>query len=95
MSRLNNIRNHSNPLKFIISKILIRTKLCKLFTITQDHYVLKFHPTALARDKWIDPNYRHAAEDNFFLDYARFDRWHCARGCSGFHDRGIWPDPHQ
>ena len=71
MSRLNTIRNHSNPLKFIISKILIRTKLCKLFTITQDHYVLKFHPTALARDKWIDPNYRHAAEDNFFLDYVK------------------------
>lgn len=71
MSRLNNIRNHNKPLKFIIAKILIRTKLCKLFTITQDHYVLKFHPTSLAREKWVDANYKHAAEDNFFLDYVK------------------------
>ena len=73
MSHLNNIRNHNKPLKFIIAKILIRTKLCKLFTITQDHYVLKFHPTSLAREKWVDANYKHAAEDNFFLDYVKKD----------------------
>ena len=71
MSNFKNIRNKNNPLKFLIAKILIRTKLCTLFTITQDHYVLKFHPTSLARDKWVDANYRHAAEDNFFLDYVK------------------------
>ena len=73
MSSFKNIRNKNNPLKFLIAKILIRTKLCMLFTITQDHYVLKFHPTSLARDKWVDADYRHAAEDNFFLDYVKKD----------------------
>ncbi len=71
MSSSKNIRNKNNPLKFLIAKILIRTKLCTLFTITQDHYILKFHPTSLARDKWVDADYRHAAEDNFFLDYVK------------------------
>ncbi len=73
MFKLNSIRKKNNLLKFIIAKILIRTKLCKLFTITQDHYVLKFHPTSLSRDKWVDANYKHAAEDNFFLDYVKKD----------------------
>ena len=71
MFSFNNIKNSNNPLKFLIAKILIRTKLCTLFTIKQEHYVLKFHPTGLARDKWMDVNYIHAAEDNFFLDYVK------------------------
>ena len=71
MFSFNNIKNSNNPLKFLIAKILIRTKLCTLFTIKQEHYVLKFHPTGLARDKWVDVNYTHAAEDNFFLDYVK------------------------
>ena len=71
MSNFKNIRNKNNPLKFLIAKILIRIKLCTLFTIKQEHYVLKFHPTGLARDKWVDVNYIHAAEDNFFLDYVK------------------------
>tara|TARA_B100000678_G_scaffold261665_1_gene243318 strand:+ start:492 stop:1331 length:840 start_codon:yes stop_codon:yes gene_type:complete len=71
MFSFNNIKNSNNPLKFLIAKILIRIKLCTLFTIKQEHYVLKFHPTGLARDKWVDVNYTHAAEDNFFLDYVK------------------------
>jgi len=65
-----NSLNQKNPTKFIISKILIRLKISKYFTINQDGYKLRFFPSALSRLLWIDPNEPHTASI-FFPDYLK------------------------
>lgn len=65
-----NSLSQKNPTKFIISKILIRLKISKYFTINQDGYKLRFFPSALSRLLWIDPNEPHTASI-FFSDYLK------------------------
>tara|TARA_B110000014_G_C20121326_1_gene594378 strand:- start:852 stop:1682 length:831 start_codon:yes stop_codon:yes gene_type:complete len=69
---LTEIRKQNHPLKFILAKILIRTNLCKFFQIEQNSYKLKFYPSALSRQLWINPNYSHTAS-RFFQDYLQKD----------------------
>jgi len=71
MSDLNSILHHERPLKFLTAKILMRTGLCRFFTISLEHYMMKFYPTSLSRNKWINPNYIHVAEDPIFKDYMK------------------------
>ena len=71
MNYINSILSHEKPLKFLIAKILIKTNLCRFFTIRQSHYTLKFFPTALSQNKWINQNYVHAADDPFFQHYIK------------------------
>jgi FkbM family methyltransferase len=67
---LKEIKNQEHPLKFIIAKLLIRTNLCTFFQIKQNSYKLKFYPSALSRQLWINPNYLHTAS-RFFQDYLQ------------------------
>lgn len=65
-----NSLKQKKPLKFIISKLLIRFKISKYFTINQEEYKLHFFPSALSRLLWIDPKEPHTASI-FFSDYLR------------------------
>ena len=67
---LKEIKKQDHSLKFIIAKLLIRTNLCTLFDIKQNSYKLKFYPSALSRQLWINPNYSHTAS-RFFQDYLK------------------------
>ena len=67
---LKEIKKQDHSLKFIIAKLLIRTNLCTLFHIKQNSYKLKFYPSALSRQLWINPNYSHTAS-RFFQDYLQ------------------------
>mgnify|MGYP001372166809 CR=1 FL=1 len=58
------------PLKFLVSRILIRSKLCKLFIIKQKNYNLRFDPVSSSGALWINPNYHHPA-NVFFSDYLK------------------------
>ena len=58
------------PLKFLVSRILIRSKLCKLFIIKQKNYNLRFYPVPFLGTLWINPNYQHTA-NVFFSDYLK------------------------
>jgi len=71
MNYLNSTISHEKPLKFLVAKFLVKTNLCRFFTIHQNRYDLKFFPTSLSQNKWIDPNYIHAAEDPFLQDYIK------------------------
>ena len=71
MNYFYSVITHDKPLKFLIAKFLIKTNICKFFTIHQNHYKLKFFPTALSQNKWINPNYVHASDDPFFEDYIK------------------------
>jgi len=71
MNYFTSILSHEKPLKFLTAKILIKTNLCRFFTIRQSHYSLKFFPTALSQNKWINQNYVHAADDPFLQHYIK------------------------
>ena len=58
------------PLKFLVSRILIRSKLCKLFIIKQKNYNLRFDPVSSSGALWINPNYYRPA-NVFFSDYLK------------------------
>ena len=58
------------PLKFLASRILIRSKLCKLFIIKQKNYNLRFYPVPFLGALWINPNYQYAVYV-FLNDYLK------------------------
>ena len=53
------------PVKFIASRLLWHTGLCRLIKIKCRNYFLRFYPTALSASIWIDPDDRH--DDEVFL----------------------------
>lgn len=52
------IKRHPKPFRFIVAKLLFVTGLCRLFVIKQDGYKLRFHPSNLAFQLWINPEQR-------------------------------------
>ena len=66
----NILRKRKHPLKFLISRILLKSGLCKYFVIQKNGFVLRFYPTALSAALWIDPSNRQA-DEIFFQRYLR------------------------
>jgi FkbM family methyltransferase len=46
------VRSRPNPLKFLIGTLLVRTGLCRLFTINRNGYKVIFFPSSLSRSLW-------------------------------------------
>lgn len=64
------LRSESRPLKFLCSRILWKTGLCRFFTINCDRFRLKFFPTALSCALWTDSSAR--ADDEMLInDYLK------------------------
>jgi FkbM family methyltransferase len=49
------VRSQPHPIKFLLSRLLMKTRLCWLFTINQDGFTLRFYPSAASAKLWIDP----------------------------------------
>jgi len=72
----NVIQAQDNPVKFIIAKLLIRMKISKYFLIKQKHYKLRFYPTKISRELWINPEFwekNWSLRNNFFWNYLKKD----------------------
>lgn len=74
MRKLQNVmmrlRSEPKPIKFILSRILWKTGLCRLFLIKRNNYQLKFYPSALSCGLWYDNQARN--EDEVFInDYLK------------------------
>lgn len=72
----NTIQAQNNPIKFIIAILLMRMKISKYFLIKQKHYKLKFYPTKISRELWIDPEFLEknwSIRNNFFWNYLKKD----------------------
>ena len=70
------IRAQNNPVKFVIARFLMRTKISKFFIIKQKHYRLRFYPTKISRELWIDPKFwekNWSLRNNFFWNYLKKD----------------------
>ena len=66
-----NIKKQKHPIKFIISKILIRSRCSTFLKIKRKHYKLRFYSSSEAsRVLWIDPDYSIEIED-FVYDYLK------------------------
>ncbi len=64
------LREQRRPGKFLLSRLLMRSGLSRLFTIRQPGFRLRFFPTSLSASLWIDPA-DHQAEARFFRRYLR------------------------
>jgi FkbM family methyltransferase len=64
------IKQQKRPIKFLLSRVLMRTHLSSLFIISQKEFRLRFYPTSLSAALWIDPDERHE-DTEFFRLYLR------------------------
>jgi len=64
------IRRHERPIRFITAKLLVITRLSRLFVIRQPGFRLRFYPTNLSTTIWINPTSRDDAR-RLYADYAQ------------------------
>lgn len=64
------LRNHPRPLRLVAARVLQRTGLSPLFTIRLDGYALRFYPTNVSANLWINPDSRFH-DLSLFTDYCR------------------------
>lgn len=62
------VRRHKRPLRFLLARLLVKSGLCRFFTIRQDGYRLRFHPSNLSEQLWVSPRTRVEALE-FFRAY--------------------------
>lgn len=62
------LKRQKHPIKFIIMKLLFKSKLSNLFKIRRENYILRFYPSSLSCELWVDSKARQSAE-RFFQDY--------------------------
>jgi len=71
---INILRHHQRPLRFLLARILVKSGLCRLFTIEQNGYRLRFHPSNLSEQLWISPETRIEALAFFYAYLKPGDR---------------------
>ena len=64
------IISQEHQLKFLVSKVLIRTKLSTFLIIKYDGYRLRFYPSSASRSLWIDNTERNHVFE-FIQDYLQ------------------------
>lgn len=64
------LSNQKKPLKFIASRLLMKSRMCQLLRINKQGFSLCFYPSALSATLWVDPDDRYA-EESFFRSYLK------------------------
>jgi FkbM family methyltransferase len=65
MRYLQILRNEKRPIRFLASRVLWRTGLCRFFVIRRGEFRLRFAPSGLSARYWMDPDARQ--DDHAFL----------------------------
>jgi FkbM family methyltransferase len=68
--KLEKLRRQERPWRFLVGRLLLRTRLCRLCLIKTHGYVLRFHPTTLSEEIWYDPRSRHG-DIHFLRSYLK------------------------
>ena len=63
MNKLRIILNQNRPIRFLLSRILRNSGLCRFIKIHRLGYLLHLHPASLSMSLWVDPNDRHSDSD--------------------------------
>lgn len=64
------IGEEKRPARFLMSRLLWRTGLCRFLTIRRPNYRLRFYPTAVSAQLWAHPDGFNSDED-FFARFLR------------------------
>lgn len=64
------IIRQTHPVKFLLSRVLMKTGLSERLLITFPEYSLRFYPTPQLAEMWINPDYSRI-EERFIGDYLR------------------------
>lgn len=64
------LREEEKPVRFLISRLLRKSKFSTLLLINRNGYKLRFHPTALSTTLWLNPGERMEDED-FLTSYLK------------------------
>lgn len=68
---INRIKEEKRPIRFLMSRLLWKTRACMLFRINiSDSWFIRFYPTALSATLWVDQDTLNE-EDIFFHSYLR------------------------
>jgi FkbM family methyltransferase len=62
--------SHPTPLRFLTARVLSLTGVSRAFKSQHDGFALRFYPSNISEQLWIDPNFRRAELD-FFYRYVR------------------------
>lgn len=54
---LESTKNRKSPLKFLFATMLMKSRLCKFFTIYRDGFKMRFYPSELSRELWMDSSW--------------------------------------
>ncbi len=68
--RINILRAHKKPLRFLLARLLVKSGLCRFFTIQQNGYRLRFQPSNLSEQLWVFPQTREEPLE-FFRAYLK------------------------
>jgi FkbM family methyltransferase len=61
------VRNQKRPLRFVLSRLLMRTRLSLLFFIERPGFKLRFYPTYVSARLWVESEYRGDFDEELFL----------------------------
>ncbi len=64
------LRQHPHPWRFLCARLLVATGLCRLFFIQLRAYQLRFYPSNISTNLWIDNDCREGEMD-LFEDYIK------------------------
>jgi hypothetical protein len=64
------IAEQKHPVRFLFSRLLMRSGLSVLFVIKKEGYKLKFYPSSLSAALWVDSDDRHA-DERFLKEYLQ------------------------
>jgi FkbM family methyltransferase len=70
MSLIKTLSEQKYPVRFLLSRILMRTGLCKLFIVQRNGYKIRFNPSGISAQLWVDPD-RMRWEERFLEDYLK------------------------
>ncbi len=65
-SMLTRLKSEKRPLRFVISRLLWKWRICHLFVIERRGYRIRFNPTAMSASLWVDSEF--SAEDEYFFE---------------------------
>jgi FkbM family methyltransferase len=64
------LEKQKHPLRFVISYVLFRTGLCRLFRFRHNGFIFQFHASTFSAGLWIDPSQKREDSD-FFAAYLK------------------------
>lgn len=56
--RVNVLRKHKHPLRFLAGRVLVKSGFCSRLTIPQRGFRLRFYPSNLSEQLWVDRSWR-------------------------------------